>query len=77
MQEDAVTPGLVPLDSEEWVDELLQRLCAVLTHLDSPETRSEGSATAQGGRRSSFLLDKSSMYRCDHWHDFLSHALEV
>ena len=62
-QEDAVTPGQLPLDSEEWVDELLQRLCAALTHLESPETRSEGSATAQAGRRGSFMLDKSSMYR--------------
>ena len=59
-----MTPGMLPLDTEEWVDELLTRLFAVLTHLEAPETRSEGSAGAQTARRGSFLLDKTCMYKC-------------
>ena len=59
-----MTPGMLPLDTEEWVDALLERIFAVLTHLEAPETRSEGSAGPQGGHRGSFLLEKTSMYKC-------------
>ena len=58
-----MTPGMLPLDTEEWVDDLLTRLFAVLTHLEAPETRSEGSAGVKADQRS-FLLDKTSMYKC-------------
>ena len=40
VQEDSMTPGMLPLDTEEWADDLLTRLFAVLTHLEALQTRS-------------------------------------
>ncbi|KAK9792661.1 hypothetical protein WJX73_001340 [Symbiochloris irregularis] len=64
--------GLIPLDTELWLDELLSRIFTILENLEAPDTRSEtaagrgsfkniiaGSASAGG----SFLLEKQSMFR--------------
>ena len=51
--------------SEEWADDLLSRIFAVLTNLDSPEGGGEHSSHAGGGHEdgSSFLIDDNSMFR--------------
>lgn len=58
--------GGLPLYAEDWLEELMGRIFTLLTNLDSPEVRSDLSAT---GPRSidndcqSFLLHDNCMYR--------------
>ena len=42
-----MTPGMLPLDTEEWVDDLLTCLFAVLTHLEAVKTFSAAFLKAQ------------------------------
>lgn len=70
-QEHSGQAGLIPLDTELWLDELLSRIFTILENLEAPETRSETAAgrgsykNGLGGAAGSFLLDKTSMFRCN------------
>lgn len=47
----------LPLYTEEWVEELLSRVFAILSNLETPHQ-------ADSGERLSFLLEGNSMFRC-------------
>ena len=57
----------LPLYTEEWLEELLARIFAILSNLDSPETRSDLSTSGQPKADhdcQSFLLNDDCMFRC-------------
>ena len=65
-------PGVLPLDTGIWLDDLLSRIFTVLENLEAPETRADTStatslpfSTAQPGSapRAAFLMDKQSMFK--------------
>lgn len=66
LQEDGSgTPSALPLAAEEWADELLSRVFAVLTNLDPPvEHRGADAGSGSPLRGNSFLMaSEQSMFR--------------
>ncbi len=61
-----VEPGRgLPLPAEEWVEELLVRVFAILGNLEAPERGEHGAGSRAGGDSGlSFLLAGNSMFRC-------------